>query len=71
MAEATNPYGDGRAAGRIVAALEYLHAGGAAPAPFGSSLDRRAVLAATGMVDGDIADLPCSLPESLPVREAS
>ncbi|MDX6387190.1 MAG: hypothetical protein QOD85_992, partial [Gaiellaceae bacterium] len=32
MADAANPYGDGRAAGRIVAALEYLHAGGAAPA---------------------------------------
>jgi UDP-N-acetylglucosamine 2-epimerase (non-hydrolysing) len=72
MAGAANPYGDGRAAGRIVAALEYLHAGGTAPAPFGTSLDRRAVLAATGMIAGDIGDLPVlSLPESLPIREAS
>jgi UDP-N-acetylglucosamine 2-epimerase (non-hydrolysing) len=72
MADAPNPYGDGHAAGRIVAALEYLHACGAAPAPFGSSLDRRAVLAATGMVAGDIAELPVlPLPEPLPMREAS
>jgi len=55
MSEAPNPYGDGKAAERIVAALEYLHAGGVAPAPFGSSLDRRAVLAATGAVEADEA----------------
>jgi len=55
MSEAPNPYGDGQAAERIVAALEYLHAGGVAPAPFGSSLDRRAVLAATGAVEADEA----------------
>jgi hypothetical protein len=43
-----------------------------APAPFGSSLDRRAVLAAPGMIAGDIGDLPVlPLPESLPIREAS
>ena len=39
-----------------MAALEYLHAGGVAPAPFGSSLDRRAVLGATGAVEADDAD---------------
>ena len=55
MSEAPNPYGDGKAAERIVAALEYLHAGGVAPAPFGSSLDRRAVLGATGAVEADDA----------------
>jgi UDP-N-acetylglucosamine 2-epimerase (non-hydrolysing) len=79
MAEAQNPYGDGKAAARIVAALEYLHDGGVAPAPFGSSLDRRAVLAATGAVEAGIAELtaadeietPPPLPVPLPVREAS
>ena len=38
-----------------MAALEYLHAGGVAPAPFGSSLDRRAVLGATGAVEAEDA----------------
>ena len=73
MAEASNPYGDGRAAERIVAALEYLHAGGVAPAPFGSSLDRRAVLAAIGAVESDIVDLPATVAPAVPflVREAS
>jgi UDP-N-acetylglucosamine 2-epimerase (non-hydrolysing) len=78
MSEAQNPYGDGHASERIVAALEYLHAGGAAPAPFGSSLDRRAVLAATGVVDADDAELPSPIalplrprPNPAPIREAS
>jgi UDP-N-acetylglucosamine 2-epimerase (non-hydrolysing) len=72
MSEAANPYGDGEAAARIVAALEYLHCGGAAPAPFGSSLDRRAVLAATGAVEA-IIDLPSTIAPVVPiqVREAS
>ena len=73
MAEASNPYGDGRAAERIVAALEYMHSGGVAPAPFGSSLDRRAVLAAIGAVESDIVDLPATVAPAVPflVREAS
>jgi UDP-N-acetylglucosamine 2-epimerase (non-hydrolysing) len=74
MAEAPNPYGDGKAAERIVAALEYLHAGGTAPAPFGSSLDRRAVLTATGAVDHDLVELSLATPlqvEPAVVREAS
>ncbi len=73
MSEASNPYGDGRAAERIVAALEYLHSGGLAPAPFGSSLDRRAVLAAIGAVESDIVDLPATVAPAVPflVREAS
>jgi UDP-N-acetylglucosamine 2-epimerase (non-hydrolysing) len=79
MAEAPNPYGDGKAAERIVAALDYLHAGGMAPAPFGTSLDRRAVLAATGAMAADVVELapaadletPGQMPVPLPVREAS
>jgi UDP-N-acetylglucosamine 2-epimerase (non-hydrolysing) len=48
MAEAQNPYGDGRASERIVAALEQLIFGGPEPASFGSSYDRGAVLDAAG-----------------------
>ena len=48
MANAANPYGDGHAARRIVAALEHLLIGGVAPAPFGPGYNRRAVLAAAG-----------------------
>ena len=48
MANAPNPYGDGFAARRIVAALEHLLIGGVAPAPFGPGYNRRAVLAAAG-----------------------
>jgi UDP-N-acetylglucosamine 2-epimerase (non-hydrolysing) len=48
MAEARNPYGDGRAAERIVAALEQIEHGGQAPAPFGPGYTRDAVLAAAG-----------------------
>lgn len=48
MAAAQNPYGDGHAAARIVAACEYVVRGGAAPAPFGSGFTRTAVIEATG-----------------------
>jgi UDP-N-acetylglucosamine 2-epimerase (non-hydrolysing) len=48
MAEAHNPYGDGRAAERIVAALDHLRWGGEPPAQFGSGYERRAVLLAAG-----------------------
>jgi UDP-N-acetylglucosamine 2-epimerase (non-hydrolysing) len=48
MANAPNPYGDGYAARRIVAALEHLLIGGVAPKPFGPGYNRRAVLAAAG-----------------------
>jgi UDP-N-acetylglucosamine 2-epimerase (non-hydrolysing) len=40
MAGAQNPYGDGRAAQRIVAALENLRHGGEAPEPFGAGYTR-------------------------------
>ena len=77
MARARNPYGDGQSSARIVAALNYLLAGGVAPAPFGSSLDRRAVLAATAAVEANVIALPQGMPapEQMPaawdVREAS
>jgi UDP-N-acetylglucosamine 2-epimerase (non-hydrolysing) len=48
MAHAENPYGDGRAAERIVAALEQLRHGGQAPEPFGPGYTRFAVLKAGG-----------------------
>ncbi len=48
MADAPNPYGDGRAAERIVAALENILDGGAAPAPYGPGYSRHAVLRAAG-----------------------
>ncbi|MGE5636247.1 MAG: non-hydrolyzing UDP-N-acetylglucosamine 2-epimerase [Nocardioidaceae bacterium] len=48
MATAPNPYGDGRAADRIVAALEHLLVGGEPPAPFGPGYSRTAVAQAAG-----------------------
>jgi UDP-N-acetylglucosamine 2-epimerase (non-hydrolysing) len=48
MSEAENPYGDGRAADRIVAALEHLLHGANAPVPFGPGYSRRAVIRAAG-----------------------
>jgi UDP-N-acetylglucosamine 2-epimerase (non-hydrolysing) len=48
MAEAHNPYGDGRASERIIAVLEHLVRGGEPPHPFGAGYDRWAVVAATG-----------------------
>lgn len=48
MRDAENPYGDGHAAARIVAACEQVVRGGAGPAPFGSGYTRDAVIRATG-----------------------
>lgn len=48
MAGVPNPYGDGSAAERIVAALEHVRTGAASPVPFGSGFTRSAVLAAAG-----------------------
>ena len=48
MAEARNPYGDGRAAERIVAAFEHILHGNDPPAPFGPGYSRRAVIKAGG-----------------------
>jgi UDP-N-acetylglucosamine 2-epimerase (non-hydrolysing) len=48
ISESANPYGDGRAAERIVAALENLYKGGPKPEPFGPGYSRRAVVEAAG-----------------------
>jgi UDP-N-acetylglucosamine 2-epimerase (non-hydrolysing) len=48
MAQAPNPYGDGRAAERIVAALEHILLGSDPPAPFGPGYSRSAVALAAG-----------------------
>ena len=48
MAEAPNPYGDGKAAERIVACLEHILLGGDAPAPFGPGYSRTAIAQAAG-----------------------
>ena len=48
MALAPNPYGDGKAAQRIVAALEHMLLGGDPPTQFGPGYSRVAVAAAAG-----------------------
>lgn len=48
MAEAPNPYGDGRAAERIVLALEHVLLGGDPPHPFGPGYNRADVARASG-----------------------
>jgi UDP-N-acetylglucosamine 2-epimerase (non-hydrolysing) len=57
MANAGNPYGDGRAAERIVAQLEHMVTGANPPAPFGSGYSRSAILKALG-ADGWLEPLP-------------
>lgn len=57
MAEAPNPYGDGRAAARTVAALEHLLLARDAPAPFGPGYSRAAVTLAAGLGPGRGAGL--------------
>ena len=52
MAAAANPYGDGRASERIVAALEYLAGLGPTPVRFGPGFSRKAVLIAAGYPGG-------------------
>jgi UDP-N-acetylglucosamine 2-epimerase (non-hydrolysing) len=59
IAEARNPYGDGRAAGRIVQALEFLISGEDPPAPFGHGFSRKEIGSATGI----------TLPETPPELE--
>jgi UDP-N-acetylglucosamine 2-epimerase (non-hydrolysing) len=49
MAEAENPYGDGRAADRIVRALEHVLLGGEAPEPFGPGYSRAEIARAAGL----------------------
>jgi UDP-N-acetylglucosamine 2-epimerase (non-hydrolysing) len=52
MAGAENPYGDGRAAERIVACLEHLLLGTDPPTQFGTGYSRAAVAIAAGMRSG-------------------
>lgn len=52
MATAENPYGDGRASERIVAALEWVVGDGPPPTPFGAGYSRKSVLAAAGYRGG-------------------
>ena len=52
MSEAENPYGDGHAAERIVAALEHLLLGTDPPTQFGTGYSRAAVASAAGMRSG-------------------
>jgi UDP-N-acetylglucosamine 2-epimerase (non-hydrolysing) len=49
MAEAPNPYGDGRAAERIVGALEHVLLGGEPPHPFGPGYSRAEIVRASGL----------------------
>ena len=70
MAEARNPYGDGQAARRIVAALEHLLLGGDPPVPFGAGYRRSSVAQAAGF---ELAAAPLEVgmpaePEPLPVQ---
>jgi UDP-N-acetylglucosamine 2-epimerase (non-hydrolysing) len=57
MASAPNPFGDGHAAERIAALTEFLVSGGTAPASFGSSISRAAVLAGAGYPNRDTVAL--------------
>jgi UDP-N-acetylglucosamine 2-epimerase (non-hydrolysing) len=49
MAHAENPYGDGHAAARIIAALEHVLLGGQAPTPFGPGYSRTEIARAAGL----------------------
>ena len=57
MANASNPYGDGRAAQRILAQLEHMVTGLNPPEPFGSGYSRSAILKAVG-ADSWLEPLP-------------
>ncbi len=48
MASAENPYGDGHAAERTIAALEHILLGGEPPTPFGPGYSRAAIAEAAG-----------------------
>jgi len=49
MSSAANPYGDGRAAERIVSALHFIITGATPPQPFGPGFSRAAILSGMGV----------------------
>lgn len=53
MANKPNPYGDGFASNRIVAAIETIAFGESPPTPFGPSFSRTAVIEASGFEDAE------------------
>jgi UDP-N-acetylglucosamine 2-epimerase (non-hydrolysing) len=65
ISSAVNPYGDGRASERIVAALQHLYRGGTAPEPFGSGYSRRAVVEAAGYSFSNLVETDLD-PEHVP-----
>jgi UDP-N-acetylglucosamine 2-epimerase (non-hydrolysing) len=65
VSEAVNPYGDGNASRRIVAALCNLYDGGQAPEQFGAGYSRRAVVEAAGYSFEDLPQ-PKLDPDKLP-----
>ena len=69
MATRSNPYGDGRASERIVAAFEHVAFASPEPSPYGSGFDRLAVLRAGGFDDDPRAVLTHSMPDRLAVPE--
>ncbi len=69
MASRSNPYGDGHASERIVAAFEHVAFAAPEPSPYGSGFDRLAVLRAGGFDQDPRAVLTHSMPERLAVPE--
>ncbi len=63
MAAAANPYGDGHASDRIVAALEYIAGLGPSPVRFGPGFSKKAVLIAAGYPGG--TDTASGVPRGL------
>ena len=55
MVEARNPFGDGRAAERIVQALDHFAGAPTAPARFGAAYSKEDIFRAAGMSEGIIA----------------
>jgi UDP-N-acetylglucosamine 2-epimerase (non-hydrolysing) len=71
MADAENPYGDGRAAERIVACLEHLLLGTNPPSQFGTGYSRAAVAVVAGMRSGrgpGVEALRAAVDEAAPVE---
>jgi UDP-N-acetylglucosamine 2-epimerase (non-hydrolysing) len=74
MAEAENPYGDGRAAERIVACLEHLLLGTDPPTQFGTGYSRAAVAIVAGMRSGrgvGVEQLAAAIDEAAALGEST